>query len=212
MKATNFINRITVSSIIMAVIIVFSTIPQHVRAQASYKLAAGPDVSIKVLGSSNIHDWTMTAPGIESQGDFKIEAGQLRSLHTFSFSVEAKSLKSEHESMDSRTYKTISADKFPRITYKLNSAVVTLVQKNKYLIKATGDLTISGATQTVVLNVTAIVNADNTITCTGSQKIQLTDYKIEPPTFMLGAMKVKNDLTVQFNLVYKNNQLLTKAN
>jgi polyisoprenoid-binding protein YceI len=212
MKAKNFINRITVSSIIMAVIIVFSTIPQLVKAQVNYKLAAGPDVSIKVLGSSNIHDWTMAATGIESQGDFKFEGGQLRSLHSFNLSVEVKSLKSEHSSMDSRTYKAINADKYPSVSYKLSSAVVTLVQKNKYLIKATGDLTISGATQTVVLNVTAVVNPDNTITCTGSQKIQLTDYKIAPPTFMLGAMKVYNDLTIQYNLVYKSNQLLTKNN
>ncbi len=212
MKAKKIINRITVSSIIMAVIIVFLTIPQPLKAQTNYKLSTGPDVVIKVLGSSNIHDWTMTATGIESQGDFKFEGSQLRTLNSFSFSVGAKSLKSEHESMDNRTYKTINADKFPKIIYKLNSAVVSQVQKNKYAIKATGDLTISGATQTIVLNVTAIVNSDNTITCTGSQKIQLTDYKIDPPTFMLGAMKVKNDLTIQFNLVYKSNQLLSKTN
>jgi polyisoprenoid-binding protein YceI len=154
----------------------------------------------------------MTATGIESQGDFKFEGEQLRSLSAFSFSVAAKSLKSEHTSMDGRTYTTIKADQFPKITYKLNSAVITLVQKNKYDIKATGELTISGASQTITLDVTAVVGPDNTITCTGSQKIKLTDYKIDPPTFMFGAMKVYNDLTIQFNLLYKNNQLLTKTN
>ncbi len=114
--------------------------------------------------------------------------------------------------MDNRTYKTLNADKYPKITFKLNSAVVTTLQKNKYLIKATGDLVIAGTSQTIVLDVTAVVNADKTISCTGSEKLKLTDYKIEPPSFMLGAMKVKNDLTIQFNLIYKNNQLLTNAN
>jgi len=207
----NLNRQISVIYITIAAII-FLAIPQCLMAQTNYKLLPGKDVNVKVLGSSNIHDWTMTATGIESQGDFKFEGDQLRSLHSFNFSVEAKSLKSEHESMDSRTYKTINADKYSKITFKLNSAVVTSVQKNKYLIKATGELTISGATQTVVLNVTAVVNPDNTISCSGSQKIELTDYKIDPPSFMLGAMKVKNDLTIQYNLVYKNNQLLTKAN
>jgi polyisoprenoid-binding protein YceI len=211
MKMKNLTKRIIAITMVMAAII-FLTMPQCLMAQANYKLLAGKDAGIKVLGSSNIHDWTMTATGTESQGEFKIEGDQLRALHSFTFSVEAKSLKSEHESMDNRTYKTINADKFPRIAYKLNSAVVTPIEKNKYAIKATGELTISGATQTIVLNVTAIVNPDNTITCTGSQKIQLTDYKIDPPTFMLGAMKVKNDLTIQFNLVYKSTQLLTKTN
>lgn len=114
--------------------------------------------------------------------------------------------------MDDRTYKCIKADQFPKITFKLTSAVVTEVQKGKYTIKASGDLTISGATQAIVLDVTAAINADNTISCSGSQKIKLTDYKIDPPTFMLGAMKVYNDLTIQYNLIYKNSQLFTKTN
>jgi polyisoprenoid-binding protein YceI len=206
----NISKQISAITIVIAAIILLA--PQGLRAQANYKLLPGKDVTVKVLGSSNIHDWTMSATGIESQGDFKFEGDELRTLHSFSFTVEAKSLKSEHESMDSRTYKTINADQFPRITYKLTSAIITPVQKNKYTIKATGDLTISGATQTVVLNVTAVVNPDKTISCTGTQKIKLTDYKIKPPTFMLGAMKVYDDLTIQFNLLYKNNQLLTKTN
>jgi len=207
----NLSKQIAAITLTMAAVI-FLSIPQRLMAQANYKLVQGKDAVVTVQGSSNVHDWTETATSIESQGDFKMEGDKLRSLRSFSFSATAKGLKSDHSSMDNRTYSTIKADKFPMITYKLNSAVVTLIQKNKYAIKATGDLTIAGATQTIVLNVNAVVNADNTISCTGSQKIQLTDYKIDPPSFMLGAMKVKNDLTIQFNLVYKNNQLLTKAN
>ena len=206
------LNKQIAATITIMAAIIFIVMPQTIRAQASYKLLPGKDVAVKVLGSSNVHDWIEIATGLTSQGDFKFEGDQLKSLHSFSFSVDVKSLKSEHESMDNRTYKTIKADKFPTVTYKLTSAIVTLVQKNKYTIKATGDLTIAGSTQTVVLNVAAIVNADNTITCTGTQNIKLTDYKMDPPSFMLGAMKVKNDLTIQYNLVYKNSQLLTKTN
>jgi polyisoprenoid-binding protein YceI len=211
MKMKNFKKQITAISVIIAVI-VFGLIPTELKAQTIYKLSTSKDVNINVLGSSNVHDWTMTSSAMESQGDFKFEGGSLRSLFSFSFSLDAKSLKSQHESMDNRTYKTIKADQYPKITYKLNSATVTQVQKNKYSIKTTGDLTIAGASQTIVMIVTAIVNPDNTINCTGSEKLKLTDYKIDPPSFMLGAMKVKDDLTIQFNLVYKNSQLLSKAN
>lgn len=164
-----------------------------------------------MLGSSNVHDWTLTSTVMESQGDFKIEENQLRSITAFTFSVNAKSLKSEHESMDGRTYKTMKADQYPKVTYKLTTALITAAAKNKYQVKATGDLTIAGVTQSIVMYITAGVNPDNTITITGSENLKLTDYKIEPPSFMLGAMKVKNDLTIQFNLTYKNNQLLTKS-
>lgn len=183
-------------------------LPAAAQAQTTYKLAT--DANMKVLGTSNVHDWVMTSTAMESQGDFKIEDNQLRALNSLTFSLLAKSLKSEHESMDERTYKTMKAGEFPRITYKLTSAVVSPLQKNTYSLKTTGDLTIAGVTQAITMTVTASVNADNTVTCTGSQKIRLTDYRIDPPSFMLGAMKVKNDLTIQFSLVYKPNQLLTK--
>ena len=203
-----------ISAVCIALAAIFFTlIPAHLKAQTTFKFFPGKDATIKVLGLSNVHDWTMTSSVMESQGDFKFDKDdQLHSLTSFSFSMDAKSLKSEHESMDNRTYKTMKADKYPKIIYKLNSAVITMLQKNKYLIKATGDLTIAGTTQTITMDITATVGADKTIYCTGSEKLKLTDYKIEPPSFMLGAMKVKNDLTIQFNLQYKNSQLLTKNN
>lgn len=190
--------------------IIVGAATQHLRAQ-TFKLTTEKEAAIKVLGSSNVHDWTMISSSMESQGEFKIEENQLRSIAALTFSVNAKSLKSEHESMDGRTYKTMKADQYPKVTYKLTAATVTAATKNKYQVKATGDLTIAGVTQTIVMNISATVNPDNTITITGSENLKLTDYKIEPPSFMLGAMKVKNDLTIQFNLTYKNNQLLTKT-
>jgi polyisoprenoid-binding protein YceI len=200
--------KILSTAAIIAAVFIGAT-PQSSNAQSVYKLTAGKDASIKVLGTSNVHDWELKSTSMESQGEFKLDDNQLRS---FSFSLNAKSLKSEHESMDNRTYKTMKADQYPKVTYKLASAVVTQVQKNKYAIKTTGELTIAGVTQTINMTVSAIINADNTISCTGSENIKLTDYKIDPPSFMLGAMKVKNDLTIQFNLTYKNSQLLTKTN
>jgi polyisoprenoid-binding protein YceI len=202
-KMKHLNRKISVITFMIVAIIMGATV-QSLRAQSLYKVTPGKDASIKVLGTSNVHDWALASSTIESQGEFKIDDNQLRSLSAFSFSVNAKSLKSEHESMDNRTYKTMKADQYPKVTYKLTSAVVTPVTKTKSTIKATGDLTIAGATQSIVMTITAIVNPDNSITCTGSESLKLTDYKISPPSFMLGAMKVKNDLTIQFNLTYKN--------
>lgn len=202
--------RKQISSISIIIVAVFlGIVPHGLKAQSIFRLTTGNDVSIKVLGSSNVHDWVMTSVIMDSKGEFKLTANQLRSISSFSFSLDARSLKSEHESMDNRTYKAMKADKYPKVTYTLATAVVSPEQKNKYLVKTTGQLTIAGVTQNITMDVTAVVNADNTITCTGSRKIQLTDYKIDPPSYLLGAMKVANDLTIQFNLVYKNSQLLS---
>jgi len=179
-------------------------IPQFSKAQGNDKFYTGSNIAIKVLGTSNVHDWNMTSMAAVSQGDFKFnEQNQLKALSSFSLSLEVKSLKSEHESMDTRTYKAIKADQYPKIVYKLTSAIVTSVSGNKYLIKTKGELTIAGATQPISMDVTAVVGTNNIVNCTGEEKIKLTDYKITPPSFMLGTMKVYNDLTIQFNLTYK---------
>jgi polyisoprenoid-binding protein YceI len=205
MKTNQFNTRVSAIAIIL---VMFLATPQFLKAQANYKLSPSSEVVMKVLGSSNIHDWVETASAIESKGDFKFNGNnELTGVTSLNLSVDAKSLKSGHNSMDNRTYKTINADKFPRIIYKLNSAVIIIVQKNKYLIKSIGELTIAGVTQTINMDITAVIGADNCIICTGFEKLKLTDYNINPPSFILGVMKVTNDLTIQFNLVYKNNRV-----
>jgi hypothetical protein len=44
------------------------------------------------------------------------------------------------------------------------------------------------------------MNADKSITVTGKEKIKLSDWQIKAPSFMFGAMKVGNEVTVNFNL------------
>lgn len=179
--------------------------PIAMMAQSVYKLTPANDVFVKVYGTSNVHDWIMTSTGIESQGVFKFNSkDELVGLSGFSFTVQAKSLKSGKSSMDDRTYKSIRANEFPKIAYQLKTAVINPLGSNKFQLQTTGNLTIAGATQVVAMNVIATINPDQSITCTGSEKLKLTDYKIDPPSFMLGAMKVGNDLTIKFELNYTN--------
>ncbi len=209
MKKFNQWRTVTLSMI--TVIIIVAT-AQLSKAQSLYKAANTKECFIKVLGSSNVHDWTMLSATSDSQGDFKFEGDQLKNIASLNLLVDAKSLKSEHSSMDERTYKTIKADQFPKIVFKLSSATITPVLKNKFAVKAKGDLTIAGVTQAIAMDVTATVNADNTITCSGTQKLLLKDFKIDPPSFMLGAMRVANELTIQFNINYKKQNLLSNNN
>ena len=44
---------------------------------------------------------------------------------------------------------------------------------------------------------------DSTITCTGTYNLTMTDYGVEPPSFMFGAMKTGDALTFEYNVVYK---------
>jgi polyisoprenoid-binding protein YceI len=204
MNIKKIITRQTLASLFVAAIALCS-LPGMANAQTTYRFSAAKDKNIQVKGSSNVHDWTMTSAGIISQGVFTFDKNNiLQTLSAFNFSMDAKSLKSGHSSMDSRTYKAMKADANPKILYKLTSAIISQVSKNEYLVKSIGNLTIAGETKIIQMSLKLIVNADKTMSCTGSEKIKLTDNKIDPPSFMMGAMKVGNDITFAIIILYKS--------
>jgi polyisoprenoid-binding protein YceI len=126
-----------------------------------------------------------------------------KSLTALSLSVPVKNLKSGESSMDSRAYTALKAKTYNDIVFVLTSATIAPGQKDHFLIKSTGNLSIAGVTNAVAMDVNCQVSADGLITCSGTEKLKMTDYQIKPPSFMLGALKTGNDLTINFTLVVK---------
>lgn len=173
------------------------TASQKVNAQTAYK---APGADVKVNGTSNLHDWKMKAEAPAATATFVVK-DQITDLTALNFTVNVKNLKSGESLMDSRAYSTLNADKYTTITFNLTSGEV-VKQGNGYVIKANGNLTISGVSRPVTLVANGVLNADKTITVTGAQKIKMSDYKIKPPTFMLGMLKVGDEITVNYNLKF----------
>ncbi|HSI91102.1 MAG TPA: YceI family protein [Adhaeribacter sp.] len=198
-------NKMQIISQVLFAFALFLILPNFVNAQVVYNTNGTSDKTIKVFGTSNVHDWDMKSTAIESHGMFVVNPGnKLVSISNLTFTTTAKGLKSNSNGMDDRTHKLLKADQHPTITYKLQSAVISPTQKdNTYLIRSTGILTIAGVSQTITMDVTGVVNNQNTITCSGSKKIKLTDYKLTPPSYMAGAMKVGNELTIDFDIAFK---------
>jgi polyisoprenoid-binding protein YceI len=164
-------------------------------AQVAYH--AKDNLQLVVSGTSTLHDWTMKTSKGECNASFTLNAtGQLTGLTALVFTTPAESMKSEHSSMDKNAYKALKSSKFPSITYTLTSA--TVAPGN--IIRCQGKLTIAGVTQNTELVATAKVNADNSITISGSKKISMKDFSIDPPSFMLGTVKTGNDITLKFDL------------
>lgn len=200
----------TMRALTIPVIFACTLIPSALHAQSTYSILSDKNTSISVSGKSNVHDWSLTSAVMESAGQFNFDAQHvLNSLNGFTFNVVTKTLKSGKTMLDNRTYKAMKADDYPRVYYKLASAVITPVTKNTYNVHSTGDLTIAGKVQRISMELTVIVNSDNSLTCSGKENIKLTDYNIKPPSYMLGAMKVYNDVVIDFSLQYKKSNLLT---
>jgi polyisoprenoid-binding protein YceI len=169
-------------------------------SQAQVKYHAKDDVHVTISGTSTLHDWDMTSATGDANATFTFNAGgQLTGLSFLSFAMPAESLKSGHGAMDKNAYKSLQTDKNKAITYNLTSAIV----QPDGTIKCTGKLMIAGVAQNANLTATAKVNADQSISVKVSDKISMKDFSIDPPTFMMGAVKTGNDVTVNFELTFK---------
>jgi len=174
------------------------------HAQSLYKINDSKDIDMKLSGTSTLHKWAMDAKSFSGNADFTFKsAGQLSTLTSLTFALAVADLKSGESGLDKNAYKALNSKEYKDITYKLLSATITPKEDGVYLIKAHGNLTIAGVTKEVLMDVTCSVNKDGTITCTGSQTLNMTDYAIKPPKFMLGAMKTGDVITLDFTLVYK---------
>jgi hypothetical protein len=189
----------TIPFLIAICVIGFTTV---LRAQSIYKIADSKNNNMKLSGTSTLHDWTMNAQVFISEAQFVLTSRQISSLKALTFSLAVADLKSGESGLDKNAYKALKSGDHQNITYKLTSATIS-PDGNKFLIKTHGNLTIAGVTKEVTMDVSAIVNADETITCTGSEKLNMTDYQVKPPKFMLGAMKTGDAINLDFTLVYK---------
>ncbi len=174
-------------------------------SQSIYKIEDTKDINMKLLGTSTLHNWEMDAISATGEAQFVFKSGSesdLVSVKSLSFVLEVKDLKSDSKGLDKNAYKALKSDEFADIQYKLTSATLS-PEKEGYLLKANGTLTIAGVTKEIVMDVHCVINMDGTITCKGSDKLNMTDYNVDPPSFMLGAMKTGDAITLEFNVVYK---------
>lgn len=162
--------------------------------QANYRQSGTTNVTI--AGTSTMHDWTMTSTGANYNATFEVNAdGTPSKLSMVTFTLPAESLKSHEKAMDKNAYKSLNTDKYKDITFQLTAAKIT-----GKTIACTGNLTISGTTKPVEVDVTYEAK-NGTLVCKGSKKIKMTDFKVEPPSFMFGTIKTGDEITVSFDVI-----------
>lgn len=164
-----------------------------VWAQQQYKISGTPNITI--AGTSTMHDWTMTSKQATSVAQFETDAaGQLTKVNAIVVTIPAESLKSGKGAMDKNAYNALKTDKNKDIKFQLTSAII-----NGNNIVAQGTLTIAGNSKPTELIVTGKPVA-GAIHFQGSKKIKMTEFNVEPPSFMFGSVKTGDEITITFDV------------
>lgn len=169
----------------------------QVKYHASY-------TKVAIEGTSTFHDWDMASEKANCDISFAFDGTNITGLSSLLFTVQAETLKSHHSGMDKNAYKALNTEKYPDISFSSSYANIRANGANSYVISAKGKLTISGVSKDVWLaGVTTVNPADMSLQTVGSLKLKMSEYNVEPPSFMFGAMKTGDEITIKFNVNLK---------
>ncbi len=171
---------------------------------AQARMVLQPGSTVTVSGTSNLHDWEMTTTVPTSFAEFKmLTEGRHEVLQSLDFRIQKRTLKSDKSGLERRAFEALRADKNPVISFQTTGPVQIKQNGEKLLITTQGKLSIAGVTKVVDLAAECTNGNGNLLTCRGEKKLKMTDFNIAPPTMMLGALQVADDITVSYSVIYK---------
>jgi polyisoprenoid-binding protein YceI len=154
-----------------------------------------------------MHDWAVKCTKAVASSSIAFDGNKLKEIKSFQVKIPVKDLKSEKESgkMDNKMHETLKMKTNPDITFNLTRISAYPSESNGNMLNAVGTLTIGGVSREENLNVAVKILEDNSLSFKGSKKIKMTDFKLKPPTAMMGMMKTGDEIEIQFDCSMKKN-------
>ena len=176
--------------------------------------------TVTVAGTSTLHDWEVESRVVRGRMVFA-EIGVGASWETVAAAllseertpdtrvvIPVRSLESGRRRMDREMFGALKADKHAAIVYKLNALggmpdergteeAAGAEGRATLRLLAKGELTIGGQTREVEFPV-AIAAREQGLTVRGEVALKMTDFDVDPPRLMLGALRVGDAITIRF--------------
>lgn len=170
-------------------------------------LADGHEMLID--GTSNVRDWdaqanTIDATFILSEFDMS-DFSTLTSDHfeTLELSIPVEDIESGSGRLTSNLQKYLKGDDHPIITFNLSDIESVSVDGNQATITANGVINAAGVDHETTMNVDATFE-NGSVTFSGTQRLKMTDFNIDPPTAMLGSIRARDEIDIIYSLTFSN--------
>ena len=176
-------------------------------AQTAVRLQLAPGSQLSFDGTSTLHGFTCTTSTMQAYIDVD-PSYQTANLSTIAHPIvnvqvviPVRSLKCGGE-LENNMYKTLNATQFPYVIYKLTGydMVVETATASKFSATTRGALTIAGKENPIQMTIDASRGSDGVVSASAQQAIKMSAFGIKPPTFMLGTLRVGDQLKVKFTL------------
>ncbi|MCO4292811.1 YceI family protein [Solitalea sp. MAHUQ-68] len=176
--------------------------------QPALKLSA-KESKVLIHGTSSVHDWTAQCDNKSGDLIALTDKSSFKTIQSLSLKISSKSIRSIDEKgayyddvMDGRIWSSLEADKYSEITISLKQVKAINIIGPKAVIDAIAIVTIHGVRKELPVKVTA-ETANNSIRIKGTKEIKMLDFAVQPPTILLEFLKTGNEITIEFDLLYK---------
>lgn len=170
--------------------------------ETTYTMSGSDAVGVNLSGTTPINIWTMSARGISGTAQMAVTEGRLKNIDALTFSLPVHNLKGSHSGMDNAAYDALKANQYKEIVFRLTSATVEAHGDHAYLVNALGELTVAGVTRTVTLNMHSELQPDGSVIFRGAQNLRMSDYNVERPSLLFGAIKARDEMTLTYTLIF----------
>ena len=144
--------------------------------------------SIRIFGTSNIHDWEMYVELQTKTPDYTIPNNTIKDLKNIQFKIEGVKLKSLESAMEKKAHKALKLPDFPFISFHLKKITIRNHKATNFNAFAIGSLTISGQSQDVRLPINGNFLGKKKLNLMGHIDLKMSDFNIEAPTAFFGAI------------------------
>jgi polyisoprenoid-binding protein YceI len=171
-------------------------------------LSLQPQSRLWVEGGSTIRAWTCKAAdvsaSVEASGTNAVAqlfAGE-KVVKTVDVTLSSEKLDCGGGTMNDHMKKALKVGDFPTIAFRL--ATYDL-KHGADGISGTliGTLTLGGVKKSISIPATGTTE-NGALHVIGSYELKMTDYDLTPPSLMFGRIKVRDDVTVKFDLMLKS--------
>lgn len=188
------------NKIIIILLTVFALNPV-VFAQEVYRVIPSKS-TIRVEGTSSLHDWEMIAEKMNASLEVIGEKNSIKDIKDVSFSLDAKNLLSDNSIMNNKAQDALKSKKYKEIRFELESITGLKNTSTGFSGYASGNLFIAGKTKKVEFPFSAKINGNSSLVVSGNEKINMSDFDIDAPTAMLGTLKTGDEINIKFELEF----------
>jgi polyisoprenoid-binding protein YceI len=152
-----------------------------------------------IAGTTNVHNFESKV----TQANGEIVVNAEKKIQSFGVEIPVKGIKSNEKLMDTKTYEAFNADKNPMITFKSTDVSSLKMDGSDISVSVNGNMTIAGVTRKITLTATGKMVKPGIYLFSGSIPVKMTDYKMKPPTAMMGVMRVGDDIKLKYSVTFE---------